>query len=190
VVAIRGRISLQAVGSLNITTLVGLHLTAPTISSGTPAITNRYGILQEDASAINSFAGDVVTADTKAFYLGAVDTDGSWRILRSGTSLIFQSRVSSTWVQTAPVVSGVPSAEGSDRALTNTDNGKNLICAGTRIFTVNTGLISGFGCSFKGTVSFTGTATVTDVRTTGAVNPWCALCATGTDTYDIVGSKA
>jgi hypothetical protein len=85
---------------------------------------------------------------------------------------------------------GKVSAEGADRTLVNEDNGKNLICTGTRIFTVNTGLQSGFGCSFKGTVSFTGTATVTDVRTTGATNPWCALCATGINTYDVVGSKA
>jgi hypothetical protein len=85
---------------------------------------------------------------------------------------------------------GIPSAEGADRALTNADSTKNLICAGSRTFTVNTGLQPGFGCSFKGTVAFTGTATVTDVRTTGATNPWCALVARGTDTYDIVGSKA
>lgn len=85
---------------------------------------------------------------------------------------------------------GVPSAEASNRTLTDSDNSKNLICSGTRVFTVNTGLVSGFGCSFKGTVSFTGTATVTDVRTTGATNPWCELRQTGTDTYDIVGSKA
>lgn len=85
---------------------------------------------------------------------------------------------------------GVPSAEGANRTLTNADNSKNLICTGSRTFTVNIGLITGFGCSFKGTVAFTGTATITDVRTTGATNPWCALCATGTDTYDIVGSKA
>jgi hypothetical protein len=98
----------------------------------------------------------------------------------------------SSWRTVSDALSnlGVPSAEGADRTLTNADNTKNLICTGTRIFTVNTGLVSGFGCSFKGTVSFTGTATVTDVRTTGATNPWCALCATGTDTYDIVGSKA
>ena len=38
--------------------------------------------------------------------------------------------------------------------------------------------------------SFDGTATVTDVRTTGAANPWCALVQTGADTYDAVGGKA
>ncbi len=85
---------------------------------------------------------------------------------------------------------GVSSAESGNRALTNADNGKNLICTGSLTFTVNTGLQTDFGCSFKGTVAFAGTATVTDVRTTGATNPWCALCATGVNTYDVVGSKA
>lgn len=85
---------------------------------------------------------------------------------------------------------GAPSAESAGRALTAADNGKNLICTGSLTFTVNTGLPGFFGCAFKGTVAFNGTATVSDVRTTGATNPWCSLVRTGVDTYDIVGSKA
>lgn len=84
---------------------------------------------------------------------------------------------------------GIPSAFTS-RALTNADDGDTLICASAQTATVNTGLSSGFGCAFKGAISFTGSATVTDVRTTGAANPWCALVQTGTDTYDAVGGKA
>lgn len=90
----------------------------------------------------------------------------------------------------APVTgAGVPSAFTS-RALTDADNGGNFICATSQTATVNTGRVSGFGCAFKGAISFTGSATVTDVRTTGAANPWCALVQTGTDTYDAVGGKA
>jgi hypothetical protein len=85
---------------------------------------------------------------------------------------------------------GISSPESANRTLNNSDNGKNLICTGSLTFTVNTGLMSGFGCCFKGTVAFTGTATVTDVRTTGSTNPWCALCQTGANTYDVVGAKA
>ncbi len=48
----------------------------------------------------------------------------------------------------------------------------------------------GQGYAFKGVVSLTGSATVGDVRTTGASDPWCALMNTGVDTYDVVGSKA
>ena len=78
----------------------------------------------------------------------------------------------------------------TSRALTEADNGQTLVCASSQTATVNTGLPNGFGCAFKGTILFAGTATVTDVRTTGATNPWCALTATGTDTYDVVGTKA
>ena len=88
---------------------------------------------------------------------------------------------------------GVPAAF-TTRSLANTDNGKNLICGSAQVATVPTGLASGFGCAFKGIITFTapgtGVATVTDVRTTGATNPWCALVQTGTDTYDCVGTKA
>lgn len=78
----------------------------------------------------------------------------------------------------------------TSRALTDVDHGKVLVCATAQTATVNTGLTAGTGCSFKGAISFTGTATVTDVRTTGAANPWCELINTGTDTYDVVGGKA
>lgn len=84
---------------------------------------------------------------------------------------------------------GVPAAFAS-RALTSADDGYTLVCASAQTATVNTGLPSGFGCAFKGTVSFAGTATVTDVRTAGGANPWCALVQIGADTYDAVGSKA
>jgi len=76
------------------------------------------------------------------------------------------------------------------RALTDADNGQTLVCASAQVATVNTGLPVGFGVAFKGVITFTGSATVTDVRTTGATNPWAALTQTGVDTYDVVGSKA
>lgn len=82
-----------------------------------------------------------------------------------------------------------PSAFTS-RVLTSADNGAPLICASAQTATVNTGLPTAFGCSFKGAISFAGTATVADVRTTGAANPWCALVQTGANTYDVVGGKA
>lgn len=84
----------------------------------------------------------------------------------------------------------VAPAAFTSRTLTDADYGKVLVCATAQTATVNTGLVAGFGCSFKGAISFTGTATVTDVRTTGAANPWCELICTGTNTYDVVGGKA
>ena len=78
----------------------------------------------------------------------------------------------------------------TSRALTDSDNGQTRVCASAQVATVNTGLPNGFGCAFKGAISFDGTATVTDVRTTGATNPWCGLVNTGTNNYDVVGTKA
>lgn len=91
--------------------------------------------------------------------------------------------------QAARYIDAAPAAFTS-RTLIAADNGATLICATAQTATVNTGLPTGFGCAFKGAVSFAGTATVTDVRTTGATNPWCSLVQTGADTYDAVGSKA
>lgn len=78
----------------------------------------------------------------------------------------------------------------TSRSLIDADSGANLICSSPQTATVNTGLESGFGVAIKGTISFAGSATVNDVRTTGAANPWCSLLQTGTDTYDVVGGKA
>ena len=76
------------------------------------------------------------------------------------------------------------------RALTNADDGTTFVCASAQVATVNTGLVSGFGCAFKGAVTFVGSATVTDVRTTGSANPWCSLVQTAANGYDVVGTKA
>ena len=84
----------------------------------------------------------------------------------------------------------VAPASFTSRALTDSDNDKTLVCGSAQTATINTGLGSGFGCAFKGAISFDGTATVTDVRTTGATNPWCAIVNTGSNTYDVVGGKA
>jgi len=78
----------------------------------------------------------------------------------------------------------------TSRALTNADDGSSLVCASAQVATVNTGLVAGFGCAFKGVVTFSGSATVTDVRATGSANPWCSLVQTAANVYDVVGTKA
>ena len=77
-------------------------------------------------------------------------------------------------------------------ALQSHNDGATMICATAQTATVPTGLQSGFGMSFKGAISFTAASGVTlnDLRTSGATNPWCALVQIGTDTYDILGTKA
>lgn len=80
----------------------------------------------------------------------------------------------------------------TSRALAAVDNGMTLICASAQTATVNASMPVGFGLAFKGAISFTAGSgvTISDVRTTGAANPWCALTQTGVDTYDVVGTKA
>jgi len=77
------------------------------------------------------------------------------------------------------------------------DDNKVLLCATAQVATVDRDIGEGFGCSFKGPISFTTptdgaglAAVVNDVRTTGATNPWCALVCTARDVYDVIGSKA
>jgi hypothetical protein len=87
---------------------------------------------------------------------------------------------------------GVVLAESASRDLVTADDGHTLICTSNPTFMVKTSLRPDFGVAAKGACTFTaGTSvTVTDVRMTGAIDPWCALVCTGTNTYDVVGGKA
>lgn len=79
----------------------------------------------------------------------------------------------------------------TSRVLVETDNGQTRVCASAQVATVNAGMPVGFGVAFKGPISCTAGSgvTITDVRTSGAANPWCALTQTGVDIYDVVGGK-
>lgn len=46
----------------------------------------------------NYFTGDIETTSTGAFYMGDQNTDGSWRIVRSGNDLVMERRESGVWV--------------------------------------------------------------------------------------------
>lgn len=43
--------------------------------------------------------GDININEVNAFYLGDKNTDGTWRIIRSGNNLVFQRREGGTWVE-------------------------------------------------------------------------------------------
>jgi hypothetical protein len=45
-----------------------------------------------------SLSGSVDVGAAEAFYLGGKNTDGSWRMTRSGSDLVIQLRVSGSWV--------------------------------------------------------------------------------------------
>lgn len=195
-------------GTINVTNSYALHVS----DSGNITTGTRYGVYQSGhTNTINHFGSP--TYFGTSIGVGIANASSTFANFAVSTTAKSSLRIGHGVAPTTPVAGdvwttttgfymylngttvlittglGVPSSEASNRALTDADNGKNLICTGSLTITVNTGLVSGFGCSFKGTVAFTGSATVTDVRTSGATNPWCAICATGTDTYDIVGSK-
>lgn len=87
---------------------------------------------------------------------------------------------------------GPGAALGATYTAVDADDGKIWPTPVNVAVTVNTGLIAGFGQGFSGAgvVSFTGTATVTDKRTSGAANPVCSLVNIGLNTYEIWGTKA
>ena len=88
-----------------------------------------------------------------------------------------------------PGVTPIAPLAFTSRAVVANDDRGVFICASPQVATVNTGLPTGFGCAFKGTLTTDGTATVTDVRSTGSANPWCSLVQTATNSYDLVGTK-
>jgi hypothetical protein len=60
--------------------------------------TNSIWYWNGSAYVMTSREDDVCVESDKAFYLGDKDTDGSWRITRSGDNLVMQQRESSVWV--------------------------------------------------------------------------------------------
>lgn len=81
-----------------------------------------------------------------------------------------------------------------NQTLTSAQNNQVIPTSTNTVLTVNTGLlpVQGFGCACvgAGVVTFAGSASVLDKRTTGAANPAFSLIPMGTDIYWAVGSKA
>ena len=75
--------------------------------SGTPLsrkITKANFLKEYLPLAGGTLTGDVVQASDKAFYFGATDADGSWRMNRSGNNLVIERRESGSWVEKAQIV--------------------------------------------------------------------------------------
>jgi hypothetical protein len=84
---------------------------------------------------------------------------------------------------------GIPSAFTS-RVLLPADNGEMLVCATLQTATVNSGMVSGFGCSFSGDITFVAGAgvVINDSRLAGSPTAFCGLIQVGVDSYKIIGS--
>jgi len=85
----------------SITALLGMLYGARFSVNSATNVWNIYA----DGTASNFFKGDIiadndiVTNNTKAFYLGDKNTDGTWRIRINTNDLIFERRVSGSYVQ-------------------------------------------------------------------------------------------
>jgi hypothetical protein len=78
------------------------------------------------------------------------------------------------------------------RTLRRADNERTFLPTDTsQTATIPTNLPEGFSCAFNSNVTIAAASgvTVTDKRTTGATNPTCAVINTGTNTYEVWGSK-
>lgn len=110
------------------------------------------------------------------------------------TALIGGIRYDSDGTAWGAIEPGTTVGTAGNQTLTSAQNNQVIPTTGASVITVNTGLLpaQGFGCAFvgAGVVTFAGSATVTDKRTTGATNPACSLVPTGTDAYSVIGSKA
>lgn len=84
-----------------------------------------------------------------------------------------------------------PVLVSSAKTLTRADALNPQIVSGTPTITVPLG--GGYSCNFKGAPVFAsaGSEVISDIRTTGAANPWGSLMCTGASpaTYDVVGVK-
>ena len=87
-------------------------------------------------------------------------------------------------------VLGIPVPITTNTTLSfDTHNGRTIILTSSHQLTLNTGLTLGFGCAIKGDFTYTGSSTIIDERSSGAVYPLCSVLCTGTDTYSLVGTK-
>jgi hypothetical protein len=166
------------------------------VVSLTTGVTNA----QNSATSAATTAAAAIPGAAKGTASGVATLDVNAKVpLAQITGVLALANLSDGAAQASAIaakqpITGIASVEAADRALVVADNGKNLICATLRTFMVNTGMGAGWGVAAKGPVTFSqgSGVTVTDVRTTGATNPWCTLMQTNAagTTYDVVGSKA
>lgn len=177
-----------------------VNVTGATLSAGILTLTQDDGgpSVQVD---LNSFATDAevtsaistaltahnVTADPHPGYLTQTEGDGRYPRTINGQAPDGSGNV----VVAVSAGSAAPVAISSATTLIAAHDGAGLHCTSTPALTINSGLGATFGCAIYGAFTYGGTATVTDLRMTGATNPVCALVPTPTlNAYKLVGSKA
>jgi len=183
------------------------------IQVGSQKLNRNHGAFA-DTTALDAFLlskgltagdGDEALIGAPGSYALYRHLNGSWSASAGGGSVTVNNTLTSTSttsalsaaqgkvLQDTKAARGGPGAAlGATYTAVDADDGKIWPTPVNCAVTVNTGLIAGFGQGFTGAgvVSFTGTATVTDKRTSGAANPVCSLVNIGTNTYEAWGTKA
>jgi len=113
---------------------------------------------------------------------------GNRALVGSAAPYVTYSCDGSAWTTT----SATPGAVSGPITLSNANDGEPLICTGTPVITINSGLKPNFGLPISGTFTTAGSATITDERATTGT-PRCCLVQTDTTgagaTYELWGTK-
>lgn len=182
------------------------------IQVGSQKLNRNHGAFA-DTTALDAFllSKGLTAGDGDEALIGAPGSyalyrylNGSWSASAGGGGVTVNNTLTSTSTTSALSAAqgkvlqdgkaprgGPGAALGATYTAIDADDGKIWPTPVNCAVTVNTGLIAGFGQGFSGAgvVSFTGTATVTDKRTSGAANPVCSLVNIGTNTYEAWGTK-
>lgn len=214
IVTLQTSIAATAAGSINLPSAWNASTNTPTLASSTAATFDAYQVTVAGSTTLDGvtpwavgdialfgaagvstwtkipgggFVGIFATMSALTTAFPAATYQGSWAQIGSGSN--WQTYISDgTAYRIITSNAGVPSTHATGYTLLNNDNTTNLIISSNPALTINTGLVSGFGCGISGAFTTAGTATITDKRVTSGV-AWCALVNTGTDTYDLVGTK-
>jgi hypothetical protein len=81
-------------GSGTVSTYYGLYVEA---YAGV-TLSTRWGVYVASTAYRNLLDGGVEVSSTRYYVIGDLNTDGSWRMARSGNNLIFERRESGSWV--------------------------------------------------------------------------------------------
>lgn len=179
----------------NILPTQGANAGKSLVTDGTNVSWQSVGTTAMQKAANLSDVADVPTArnnilPTQTGNAGkALLTDGTnanWQTLGGGGDMLSSNNLSDLASKPTALSNlgvGKVVAVSTNRTLTAADYGATLVCSGTPLITVNTGLPAGFGCTLEGTYTVGGSATIGGTPPTSGFSK---IVQDGTNAYKIV----